>query len=379
MVQKNNPDNKKIFKFRTYYKYLQSLMTIIFYEFCLKDFPQDENKLSEINILEKIYRKVLDSQSCKITVKDKNFFSQKRGKIRRIPGYSESIKTKLYQSWIAECELNDPLNKRIFYIFNLEKNPKYLNRRMYSNWKGVYLYYSTLHLIDALIFIITHKMPTTHSETKNLFYEHVFKKYKNKFYIYPFNIECNSKNYENLLGVEVQGNEIIEELKSTGIISLSILDKFLKWFLNPKPEIEISRWIKNRFKDNWTQEYRRRKKNPNSTIRFKKDFEPSTYTFLHCFYDFRVWSSYYEVEPFVYGLKISSKKRLVIDISFSWITAVFNLMSEAIIFNIIPKTFKEISESFQEDISSYLQEENCNFATPIIMRHKLIEQTYHAN
>lgn len=368
----------KLFKFDTYFNYLKSLFCIIFLQYyCKTDNNWLENIDPDKSTLDEIYRNALSSQLNLLDV-HKNKITQIRGRLRRDKQYKQILKSLLFNSWVAECELNDPFNWRTIFFFDTGTEKDKLNlRRLYSNWKVSYIYYSTAKGVEALAYILSSKIPLSHTKLTESFYELVVKRALISF---PFNISYDTS------GLQTDRLKIAECQQIADYIGKSsdpFCKKFLSWALGGVDLYKnIEKWLRNRYNDRLEVIWRKRRdqylqkkqKDPNTILirPLKNQTKLSPYTLFHCFRDLREWATYREAEPFIYGAQADSTK-FVLDISYCWIVAVFNLMIEAVVFNILPDDFIELSDSFVEDMVSHF--EGTDFIRPIKNRHRILKSS----
>lgn len=368
----------KLFKFDTYFNYLKSLFCIIFLQYyCKTDNNWLENIDPDKSTLDEIYRNALSSQLNLLDV-HKNKITQIRGRLRRDKQYKQILKSLLFNSWVAECELNDPFNWRTIFFFDTGTEKDKLNlRRLYSNWKVSYIYYSTAKGVEALAYILAARIPPSHAKLTQSFYELIVNK---QLISFPFNVSYDSK------GLKIDRSRITScqhILNSTCTSSNPFCDKFLSWALGGVNLYEnLEKWLRNRYNDrrnrlwhNNKEHYLEQKeKDPKTKLSrpLKDHTKVPPYTLFHCFRDLREWATYREVEPFIYGAQADSTK-FVLDISYCWIVGVFNLMIESIVFNVLPNDFIEISDSFVGDMVSHFG--GTDFIRSIKNRHRILKSS----
>jgi hypothetical protein len=249
---------------------------------------------------------------------------------------------------------------------------------MYSNWKASFIYYSVAKLIEATVFLITNRVPPTHDSLTNSFYHHLFTRFKDAFYLFPFSASYNLDG----LDIDPVAEEYGQFLDTADVNYGRLYTRFLSWFMSSDPVKHIERWLRNRFDAKWMTVFRierertKKLKQRDKMVKLitrRNDVDPKPYTLFHCFCDFREWATYREVEPFIHGCQADSKK-FVLDISYSWITGTMNFMTELIIFSILPKIFLDISQQFKELICGhFVPNVEGSILSPILLHHTILE------
>ncbi|RKY92740.1 hypothetical protein DRQ15_01465 [candidate division KSB1 bacterium] len=342
-------DSSVYFRFNTYFNYLKSLFTCVVYEYLLQ--PSNGYYDSELDTLYRTLLNISETIRSNITNDRRLQNLYKRGKEARINRLYEdsTFRNQIFNAWTTECELIDPDNEKARFFFDTTVRVNN-NRRLYSNWKPALLYYSPSRLTNAAIFLLTKHFPHTHRNSLKQFENLLYRPFKDIFFVFPFNLAYGTNGFIT----DTIRFKKMREFQAT-VKTEPFYERFVNHCTAFDAEVQLERWLRNVYEDTYKSNFRevkkaaKRARKRGETVRIPRAYSdissPENHTILHAFYNFRLWSHYFQVEPFLHGARLPFKK-MVWDLSFIYCLTAFNIILEWIIFRMIREHFVEMLSDF---------------------------------